>query len=89
MSKIKEHTLYYISLLGLLIGGLALIFFSSPNRGLQMIFLVGLSICYVLIGIIHHLMNHDLVGRIVLEYILIAALGIAAAFFIFRGGFGF
>lgn len=89
MTKIKEHMLYYLSLLGLLIGGLILIFLSSPNRDLQMIFLVGLSICYVMVGIIHHLMNHDLVGKIVVEYILIAVLGIAAAFFVFKGGFGF
>ena len=89
MTKIKEHLFYYLSLVGLLIGGLILIILSSPNRDLQMIFLVGLSICYVLIGIIHHGLNHDLVGKIVVEYILVAALGIAAAFFIFRGGFGF
>lgn len=89
MKKIKEHLFYYLSLLALLIGGLILIILSSPNRNLQMILLVGLSICYVLAGIIHHVLNHDLVGRIMVEYILVAGLGIAAAFFIFRGGFGF
>lgn len=89
MKTIREHLLYYLALLGILAFGLFLIIFSSPNRTLQMIFLIGLSICYVLVGIVHHLVNHDLVGRIVVEYILIAMLGITAAFFIFRGGFGF
>lgn len=89
MKLVKEHLFYYLSLFALFVGGLLLIIFSSPNRVLQMIFLVGLSLCYVLVGIVHHLMNHDLVGKIVVEYVLIAMLGIAAAFFIFRGGFGF
>ena len=89
MTKIKEHLFYYLALIGILLGGFLLIFFSSPNRNLQMIFLIGASICYALLGIVHHLINHDLVGKIVVEYILVAVLGIAAAFFIFKGGFGF
>ncbi len=61
----------------------------GPDKNLQMIAFMGLSILYAMIGIVHHLLNHDLVGKIMIEYILVASLGIAASFFIFKGGFGF
>ena len=87
--KKRTHLLYYIFLLGILFWGIFLIFMFNPKRDLQMVTLLLLSFIYVLAGIIHHLINHDLVLKIVVEYILIAALGVAAAFFIFKGGFGF
>jgi hypothetical protein len=46
------------------------------------------SIAYAFVGIFHHVLLHDLVPKIVIEYVLIAAFGVAAAFFIFKGGFG-
>lgn len=87
--KKQKHILYYFCLFSVLATGLFLILAFTPNRNLQMITLVGISISYVLLGIVHHLINHDLVAKIVVEYILIAALGVAGAFFIFKGGFGF
>lgn len=87
--KKEDHILYYFSLIGVIIFGVILMFNFSPNRNLQMLTLIGLSIAYIVLGIIHHLINHDLVLKIVIEYILIASLGIAAAFFIYKGGFGF
>lgn len=68
--------------------GLSLVLAASPDRQSQMMIVVGLGFLYVLVGVIHHLINHDLVAKIVIEYVLIASLGIAAAFFIFKGGFG-
>lgn len=87
--KKQSHIFYYLSLIGVLAIGMFLILALAPNRNLQMITLAGMSISYVLLGVTHHLINHDLVLKIVIEYILIAALGIGAAFFIFKGGFGF
>ncbi len=84
----KNHIAYYFLLSAILLGGLSLVFAVSPDRQVQMMIVVGLGFSYVLIGVIHHLINHDLVAKIVIEYVLIAALGIAAAFFIFKGGFG-
>lgn len=85
----KHHFAYYFFLLTVLFIGVLVIWALSPNKNLQMTAFVALSGIYVLIGIIHHLLEHDLVGKIVVEYILVALLGIAAAFFIFKGGFGF
>ena len=86
---IKDYHLgYYFFLITVLVLGIFAVWRLSPNKDLQMIAFILLSIVYALIGIIHHLLDHDLVGKIVIEYILIAVLGIAAALFIFKGGFG-
>lgn len=84
----KHHFAYYFFLLTVLLMGLIIVWLLSPNKNLQMIAFIALSIAYAGIGIVHHLLEHDLVGKIVIEYFLVALLGIAAAFFIFRGGFG-
>ena len=89
MKTAKDHSLYYISLIGIFAIGLFLIIYFSPQRNLQIVTFIGLSIAYVLIGIIHHLLNHDLVAKIVVEYVLIGVFGVAAAYFILKGGFGF
>ncbi len=89
MKTDREHILYYISLLGIFGLGLFLFVYFSPQRDLQMIIFAGMSVVYVLTGIIHHIINHDLVLKIVIEYVLIAALGMTAAYFILKGGFGF
>mgnify|MGYP001586351735 CR=1 FL=1 len=88
MKTDKGHFLYYSLLVLALFGGLILVYSFSQNKQIQMLIVVGLSFLYLLIGIMHHLINHDLVAKIVIEYVLIASLGIAVAFFIFKGGFG-
>ena len=85
----KKHLAYYISLLIFLVLGIVLMISVSPDRFMQMIILIALSVLYAVIGIIHHLINHDLVFKIMIEYVLIAMLGISIALFIFNGGFGF
>ncbi len=89
MGKNTNHILYYLSLVGVLACGTVLIFIFSRDKNLQMLTVVGIGLSYLSLGILHHFTDHDLVLKIVIEYILIAALGIAAAFFVFRGGFGF
>lgn len=85
----KNHKVYYLSLLSVLVFGIVLIFIFSGDSLLQMLTVIGVAFSYVILGIVHHLIDHNLVLKIMVEYILIAALGIAAAFFVFRGGFGF
>lgn len=89
MKKKDNHYLYYLSLFSLVFLGIFLTNYFSDDKNFQMISIVGISVSYAVIGIIHHLINHDLVSKIVIEYILIAGLGVAASFFIFRGGLGF
>ena len=85
----KNHVTYYIFLIAVLVAGFILILSVHPDKAAQMSIVIGLGFIYVLIGAIHHLIDHDLVAKIVIEYVLVACLGIAAAFFIFKGGFGF
>jgi hypothetical protein len=88
MIKNDYHLGYYFFLITILLIGLIITWQLAPNKDLQFLSFVILSMIYATIGIIHHFIDHDLVGKIVIEYILIAILGIAAAFFIFKGGFG-
>lgn len=86
--KQNRHLGYYISLLGILLLGFLLIYFASPNRQLQISIFVIVTFFYVVLGILHHKINHDLTVKIVVEYILIGTFGIAVMFFLFKGGFG-
>ena len=84
--KFKKHLAYYISLLAILFFGLVLTFLATPNIKLQSV-IVSLTISfYVLWGILHHMINHELTPRIMIEYILIGALGISILFFMLMGG---
>ena len=88
MKKKDYHLGYYFLLLTILIVGLIITWSLGPNKTYQFLSIVTLSIIYVIVGVIHHLLDHDLVGKIVIEYFLVALLGIAAAFFMFKGGIG-
>jgi hypothetical protein len=77
----SEHTVYYVVLATILSLGF-LLEYSSSDRGFQIGVIVATTFFYVLWGIIHHLMNHDLHMKIVLEYILIGAFGLTIIYFI-------
>ncbi len=86
--KINEHILYYISLIAIFALGIILMFSATPNKQLQMLIFVIMAVFYVIWGVLHHLVNHELSAKIVVEYILIGALGVAIMFFLLKGGFG-
>lgn len=76
LGEIKKHKLDY-SILAVLSGGFALysvFFYHSPTN----LFLatVLFTLCYIVWGVWHHAHSHHLTGKIVLEYFLVAALGI-------------
>ena len=84
--KFKKHLGYYISLIAILVLGLILILLTSPNIKTQAIMVFLTVFFYVLWGILHHLINHELTLRIVIEYVLIGALGMSILFFMLMGG---
>ena len=84
--KFKKHLGYYISLIAILVLGLILILLTSPNIKTQVIMVFLTVFFYVLWGILHHLINHELTLRIVIEYVLIGALGMSILFFMLMGG---
>lgn len=86
--KNKNHHSYYFSLITLLIVSAVVVMLSIGNRELQLIIFILTAIFYVLLGILHHLFDHNLSSKIVTEYVLIGALGISIVFFIYMGGKG-
>lgn len=88
MIKKNRHIEYYLSLSIILALGLFLVIISAPNRNLQMLIVFLTTLFYAIFGIFHHIVNHDLNGKIVLEYLIIAGFGMAAVFFLLKGGIG-
>ncbi len=86
--KINEHLLYYISLFIILFLGFILIISLSVNKSLQLAVFIVLALFYVIWGLLHHYMNHELMTKVVVEYILIASLGVAIMLFLLKGGYG-
>jgi hypothetical protein len=85
-AKLKKHFGYYLSLSAILLLGIILIILTSPNIKLQSLVIVLTVFFYVLWGILHHLINHELSSRIVIEYVLVGALGLSILFFMMMGG---
>ncbi len=81
LKRLSEHSIYYISLIAILSLGF-LLAYTSSDRSFQIGVIVATTFFYVLWGIMHHLMNHDLHAKIVLEYILIGAFGLTITFFL-------
>ena len=84
--KFKKHFSYYLSLLAILLLGIVLVFLTSPNIKLQSLVISLTVFFYVLWGILHHLINHELSTRIVIEYVLIGVLGLSVLLFMTVGG---
>lgn len=80
----NNHLEYYISLVAILAFGFVLGILVAPNRQLQMGIVLLTTFFYVAWGILHHLLNHDLSLKIVLEYVLIGSLGLAVILFLLK-----
>lgn len=81
LRRISEHSIYYISLIAILSLSF-LLAYTSSDRDFQIGVIVATTFFYVLWGIMHHLINHDLHVKIVIEYILIGAFGLTIIFFL-------
>ena len=81
LKTLSEHTVYYVSLVAILILSF-LLAYSSSDREFQIGVIVATTFFYILWGILHHLINHDLHAKIVIEYILIGAFGLTTIFFL-------
>jgi hypothetical protein len=87
MKKIfKKHIIYYSVQLSLLAAGFILTVLASPNLNIQKITISLTIAAYVAWGIFHHLKNHELTIRIMIEYILIGLFGLSIVFFLIGGG---
>ena len=80
-TRLYKHSAYYVSLIVILALGF-LLAYNSSNRSFQIGAVIVTTFLYVLWGIMHHLINHDLNVKIVIEYILIGVFGLTIIFFL-------
>lgn len=83
--KIKGHLFYYTSLFVIIALGIILALQFSYSKQMQMLVIIMTIFFYVGLGIVHHRENHDLTAKIVVEYILIGALGMTIISFFLLG----
>jgi hypothetical protein len=77
----KNHIGYYAASVGVMILGLLLIVLAGGNRQTQMFSLLAITLFYVVFALLHHIHDHDLTPKIVIEYSLFGSLGLAIAMF--------
>lgn len=88
MKNRYKHTGHYISLILILSLGILGLSLAYPDRKMQTEIVILTALAYVAWGVFHHRVNHSLRSKIVIEYVLIAALGIAALIFFLTGILG-
>ena len=85
MKKHKNHLEYYACLgIILLTGFLLAIQFTHKTN--QMFTVVVIAFFYVLWGILHHILHHNINTKIVIEYIIISSLGMTVVLFLLQTG---
>lgn len=85
MKQLEKHKIYYFCLVLILASGLLLVRL-APNKQIQSVFVVMIALFYFLFGSLHHIKNHDFRAKVVIEYALIASLGIASILFLLKVG---
>lgn len=81
----KKHIFYYTALLLMCLVTVILVKVLSFSQQSQFLVIVVLGFFYALWGILHHILHHSLRIRIVIEYIIIAMLGVAVIVFVLKG----
>ena len=76
MKRIAKHLPHYLSLAGILIAGVIGFLVFSYERAFQIAVAIGLALAYVAWGIIHHAIHRDLHLSVVIEYVVVASLGL-------------
>lgn len=80
--SLKKHLWYYATTVLIEGLGLVLVLLARGEKQLQLSFVVLMGFFYVIWGVAHHIIHHNLYAKVVLEYVLIASLGIALMYFV-------
>lgn len=81
---VKKHRGYYVAMLLMQILGLYLTYLTAFDFRLQMVVVILITVIYIGWALLHHYVEHDLSSKIVIEYLLMGALGISIVFFLLR-----
>lgn len=82
ISLTRKHWFYYGFLCVVLGFGLMVILLSPGNKELQISTVILMAVFYIVWAIIHHIVDHDMSAKVMLEYILIGMVGIAIVYFV-------
>ncbi len=80
MKNFGKHLSHYLPLLGIFSLGVAGFVFFDYDRFFQMALAVAVAASYVVWGLIHHYLHRDLHLSVVIEYLIIACLGVVIVF---------
>ena len=84
VKKLNAHRDYYLILAGMQVAGFLLVLYAHNDKQLVFSYVVLSTFFYMIWAYVHHFIHHDLNTKIVLEYMLMGALGIAVVFFFLR-----
>jgi hypothetical protein len=73
-----KHLPHYLPLLGIFGAGALAFFLFSYDKQFQIGVAISVAAAHLVWGIFHHLAHRDLAPEIVLEYLAVSALGLAA-----------
>lgn len=82
-TNFRKHFWYYITTIVIFSLGLALVALNAHDTKLQALFIVMTATCYFVWSLLHHYVHHELHVRVVIEYILIALLGVILSMYLF------
>jgi hypothetical protein len=80
MKNIGKHVQHYAPLIGILVAGVIGFILFPNDIGIQMAAIIATAAGYVSWGIIHHHLSRDLEASIVVEYVMVAVLGVTVVF---------
>lgn len=81
MKKYRHHIYYFLEF-GVLLAGFILVSAFSYNIYLQLLFLGLTLVSYVMLGVIHHEIHHSMKIKIMVEYLLVSLIILAAFVFL-------
>ena len=80
MKSILKDMPHYLVLLAILTIGLVGFFVFSFDSAFQIAILILVAISYVVWGLVHHAVHKDLYWGVVIEYVVVATLGLVIVF---------
>ena len=86
MKKITRHLQHYLPLIGILSAGILGFMIFSYDKSFQLAVALAMAAGYVSWGLVHHYMHKDLHPEVILEYIVMAFLGLVLIFSVILRG---
>ena len=80
VKRVTRHIQHYLPLIGILGAGLVGLVVFSYDKSFQAAIAVATAISYVVWGLVHHHIHKDLHASVVVEYVMIAIVGMVVLF---------